>query len=235
MRHAKIVSTLLAAVLLSGCSHTLHGVKNDADDFGYWVNGKPSHDERTYGKAPTGYAGTHIARDAIMNPPPHGLDARWKIEEREKKERALLLAQQTTTTTTTSSDNTMPAAPAYGDLSQQVFFPHGSAHIAPRDKQRLTAFGDSVKDDNNVSLTVVGHASTRVNTTDDPVKKKEINFAIAQKRATAVTKVLKNAGVKPGYVEAVSQGDDVPNPDPGMKDQESADRRVEVYKADKHD
>lgn len=235
MRHAKFVPVLLTALLLAGCTRTLHGVKNDADDFGRWVNGKPSHDERNYGKVPTGYAGQHKERDAIMNPE-GGLEAKWKIEKREKiqkiEEHNAAVVNETTTTTTTTTDG---APASYGDLSQQVFFPHGSAKIAPGDKKRLTNFGDSVKTDPNVDLTVVGHASTRVDGTNDPVKKKEINFAIAQKRATAVSKVLKNAGVNPGTIEAVSQGDDVPNPDPGSRDQESADRRVEVYKAEKHD
>ena len=236
-RFTKTVLSLSAALLLSACSGTMHGIHNDSEDIGRWTQGKPSHMERNWGSPPTGWNGQHEYRDRLLKPQPQGLDAKWKIEERNKWRQ---VDSVTTDTTTTDSVTVYPvdggapvdAATAntnYGQLSEQVFFKHGSAHIKNDDKQRLETFGSSLRGEPNVAVTVVGHASTRVNTTNDPVRRKEINFEMAQKRATAVTGVLKHSGIEPGMVTAVSEGDEVPNTDPGSRDQEFADRRVEVY------
>ncbi|MDE1151032.1 MAG: OmpA family protein [Micavibrio sp.] len=239
-----LVTLSLAATLLVSACNTARGLKDDAEDNANWVNSKPSHLERSWGPVPAGYANQHNARDLILHPAPHGIDAKWKRDEK-----ARALEAQAASGPVTNADNTVTvfpvdgapagdnmtptynaAAPAdYGQLSQQLFFQHGSAKITAGDKARLNTFGQSIKDQPSASLTVVGHASTRVNTTDDEARRKEINFEIAQKRAAAVTGVLKNSGVEPGMVTAVSEGDEVPNQDPGSRDQESADRRVEVY------
>jgi outer membrane protein OmpA-like peptidoglycan-associated protein len=121
-----------------------------------------------------------------------------------------------------------PLAMGYGEMAAQIFFLHGSAHIGAGDRKQLASAARKVKK-RNVSVTVVGHASHRVNTTDDPIRKKEINFEMAQKRANAVTNALISQGVEPGWVMAVSKGDDEPNMHRGKRSQEAADRRAEVF------
>ena len=100
-----------------------------------------------------------------------------------------------------------------------------SAAIGAADKKEL----HDIAKQNIQSVTVVGHASRRVDGVTDPVRRKMINFQMAQKRADAVVRELKKAGANPSWVQAVSQGDDTPNPDPGAMSQEDADRRAEVY------
>ncbi len=237
LRLTKVALSLSAALLLSACSGTMHGIHNDSEDIGRWTMGKPSHMERNWGSPPTGWNGQHEYRDRLLKPQPQGLDAKWKIEERNKWRQVDSVTTDTTTTDSVTvypvdgatTETTTTTTANYGQLSEQLFFKHGSAHIAKDDKQRLETFGSSLRGEPNVALTIVGHASTRVNTTNDPVRRKEINFEMAQKRANAVTGVLKQSGVAPGMVTAVSEGDEVPNTDPGSRDQESADRRVEVY------
>ena len=56
-----------------------------------------------------------------------------------------------------------------------------------------------------------------------------INFVMAQKRANAVTRELHQDGLAPDWVMASSRGDEVPNPNPGNRTQEAADRRGDVY------
>jgi outer membrane protein OmpA-like peptidoglycan-associated protein len=124
----------------------------------------------------------------------------------------------------------MRAGPtAYGMMVQQIYFAHGSAHIGAVDNRALHVHAKRIRTKGPVAVTVVGHASHRVNTTDDPVRKKEINFEMAQKRADAVTNVLTSDGVTPSWVMAVSKGDDEPNPHRGKRSQEAADRRVELF------
>lgn len=117
-----------------------------------------------------------------------------------------------------------------GNLAQQVFFEHGSAKINKADKAALHSFGESLaQSEHDYKLNVIGHASSRVDNVQDPIRKKMINFNIAQKRANVVTRELKSAGVKPDSVIVTSKGDNEPNPNPGDKTQEAADRRVDVY------
>lgn len=118
----------------------------------------------------------------------------------------------------------------YGQLVQQIYFAHGSASLGKTDKKNLQQLAKGIKRTaDDVSVTVVGHASKRVDGVSDPIRKKMINFEMAQKRANAVTHELKKSGVNPAWVRTVSQGDDAPNPAPGTRSQEDADRRAEVY------
>ena len=120
----------------------------------------------------------------------------------------------------------------YGDIVQRLYFGHGSAAIAASDRRQLKEIASGLKrSTTDISVTVVGHASKRVDGVADPVKRKMVNFEMAQKRSNAVTTELGKAGVRPDWVRTVSMGDDVPNPDPGSKSQEEADRRVELYVA----
>ena len=129
-----------------------------------------------------------------------------------------------------------PSAPAtpsydfYGQLVQQLYFVHGSSVIAQSDKKHLKELASGLKRTaNDVSVTIIGHASKRVDGVSDPIEKKMVNFEMAQKRANAVTAELKKSGVNPAWVRTVSKGDDAPNQNPGTKSQEDADRRAEVY------
>lgn len=118
----------------------------------------------------------------------------------------------------------------YGQLVQQIYFAHGSATLGKADVKNLQQLAQGIKRTaDDVSVTVVGHASKRVDGVTDPIRKKMINFEMAQKRANAVTRELKKSGVNPAWVRTVSQGDDAPNPAPGTRSQEDADRRAEVY------
>ena len=122
-----------------------------------------------------------------------------------------------------------PVYDSQGQLVQQVYFKHGSSNLSKSDKDSLKSFGKTLQNDGSVGLTVVGHASQRVNGVSDPSRKHDINYKMAQKRANAVTKTLKEAGVNPGLIQTVSKGDAEANPYPGSMGQEAADRRAEVY------
>jgi outer membrane protein OmpA-like peptidoglycan-associated protein len=119
---------------------------------------------------------------------------------------------------------------AYGAPAEKVYFGHASARVGKADKAKLRKLARKGRKNLAADITVVGHASRRVDRVKDPIKKKMINLAMAQKRANAVTHELKKAGLKPAWVKAVSKGDEEPNstPPPGL-DQEAADRRVEIF------
>lgn len=125
--------------------------------------------------------------------------------------------------------------PAEGTLREEVFFPYGSSSLDKKDRNDLKELGSNLSRQEKYEVLVVGHASKKVNGIQDPVKRKMINFAIAQKRANAVAGELGKTGVKPNWVMAISKGEEEPNPAPGKRDQESADRRAAVYVAGERD
>jgi outer membrane protein OmpA-like peptidoglycan-associated protein/predicted small secreted protein len=123
----------------------------------------------------------------------------------------------------------MGIAPS-GNMAEQIFFAYGSSSVGSGDRGRLHKLAANLnRMGNPYSLNVVGHASKRVDHVKDPIRKKVINFEMAQKRANAVTQALRQVGANPDWVMATSRGDEVPNPNPGLKTQEAADRRAEVY------
>ena len=116
----------------------------------------------------------------------------------------------------------------YGNMQQRIYFGHGSATVNAADRTRLNGWAGGITGD-NVAITVVGHASKRVDGVTDPVTRKMINLKMAQKRANAVTAELKKAGVNPGWVQTVSKGEEEPAQVLDGKRQEDADRRAEIF------
>lgn len=127
-----------------------------------------------------------------------------------------------------NTDNSVYAAPA-GKMAEQVFFPYGSAKVEPVYKESLRSLSNRLKASRDYDISVVGHASKRVDNVEDPIRRKMINLSMAQKRSDAVTSELHKAGVNPAKVKSISRGDEEPNPTPDGKPQEEADRRVEVF------
>lgn len=117
-----------------------------------------------------------------------------------------------------------------GDLETQMFFDHGSSKIKLADKQKIKTLSDTLKskkDDYKVS--VVGHASKRVDGVNDPARKKAINFQIAKLRASNVKREFSNNGVASDMVLTSSKGDEDAIANPGDLAHEVSDRRVDVY------
>ena len=119
---------------------------------------------------------------------------------------------------------------AGGEMVQEIFFEHGSAKISRIDSKKLRELTKSlVHIVKHYKLSIIGHASTRIDHVTDPVRKKIINLKMAQKRADAVKRELHKTGVKPDWILVTSKGDREPNQNPGNRSQEAADRRVEIY------
>ncbi len=101
-----------------------------------------------------------------------------------------------------------------------IYFKHGSAALSGADKQMIKDFIASVE---GQSVTVIGHASKPVHVTEDPVQKGIVNLKMSAKRAETVAEALLRAGLTPSRVETVAKGD------AASMDQETKDRRVEIF------
>jgi len=101
-----------------------------------------------------------------------------------------------------------------------IYFKHGSAALSNADKQMIKDFIASVE---GQSVTVIGHSSKPVHVTEDPVQKGIVNLKMSAKRAETVAEALLRAGLTPSRVETVAKGD------AASMDQETKDRRVEIF------
>lgn len=225
MRIAKLVVAFLALSFMAGCTNTYHGAKDNIRDNLHWLHNEPSHMEKNWGPAPTGYYGQH-KRATLLKPVANTGKLVWT-------EVPAPVAVAEGPVTVYPIDGAQPVQYAdndynsvtvdYGQLMQQLYFDHGSAVISRADRAQLMNWGRSVKDQQGVAITVVGHASLRVDGVTDPVRRKEINFEMAQKRANAVTSALQKSGVMRGWIEAISKGEEE------ATGNEAADRRADVF------
>ncbi len=116
-----------------------------------------------------------------------------------------------------------------GEVAEQVFFGHGSSKVRGGSKELRLFAEDVINSDQRYKVSVVGHASQRVEGNISRSQKTAINYKIAEDRAHAVKNELRRAGIDTGLVVAVSKGDEEPNPYPGDLKQEDSDRRVDIY------
>lgn len=227
MRFSRVLLSVSAAVLLSACA-SIHDDPSKHSDVDNWMNGRPSRLEQKTGyRWPTGYAGQNEANLRELRSD-DGAVSVFPIDQAAPAPKPAVAPDMAPVTMTPPVD--MTTQEDYGQMMLQLFYRHGSSALTAGERKQIVNVAKNVSSAQPVALTVVGHASTRVDGVSDPVQKKMINFEMAQKRATAVTEVLTSAGVNPGWVQSVSKGDEEPNAVPGGRDQESADRRVEIFK-----
>lgn len=231
MRLSKLAFSLSFVVLLSGCNSFVNDKPLIDQDTKNWLHSKPSSLEGRLWKMPTGYYG----QNGQVAPAPQGIDTAdgsvtvFPVDGAADAPAPAQLADDAQMLPPVAEQST--SVDAYGNLAQELYFGHGSAAIGSGDRKALQALAKGFTHAAApVDLTVIGHASTRVDGVNDEMQRKVINFKMAQKRADAVTRVLKKSGVKPDWIQSISKGDEEPNTNaPAGKDQEAADRRVDVY------
>lgn len=167
---------------------------------------------------PSGYHGQHrYAKDMT--------------EQRVVTVQQTQITPATTATTTTMTQDTTRQMTTSPVLMHETYFNHGSARLSPVDKTALRAVAQDVKA-KDADVTVVGHASSRVDGDVSAQRADDLNYNISNKRAIAVTNELTQQGVSPSKISAVAKGDQQPNAHTGDKTQEAADRRVEIFAND---
>ena len=121
-----------------------------------------------------------------------------------------------------------------GEVSKQIFFEYGSAKINPAQMEKIKNLSyEIVSSGNAYEVSVVGHASKRVDKVKSKKLKQKINQRMSEVRAQTVSGVLAEIGIPSQLVVISAVGADVPNPTPGTLPQEVADRRVDIYIAKK--
>jgi len=249
MRLTRISLALAAVLTLSACTGTWSGMKADSKDIDHWMDGKASQAGYDWGAFPKGYTGQNVQGKTILHPPPPKPEkpAPAPMPAPEAPAPAMAAApvpapQQAAPVSgmihstnditvfrisdadkgASYSATPLPPAQAYGQLVQKIYFGYGSSAVSTQDAGKLASFAHGLGMGADVHLTVIGHASGTVKGVKDAARRKAINQKIAKKRADAVARALKKAGVKAASIKVISKGD------AEAKDGKT-DRRVDVY------
>ncbi len=113
---------------------------------------------------------------------------------------------------------------------EQVYFPYGSSKVAAIDRENLRELMRSLlRESDDYSLTVVGHASASVAGKGSGISKQIANYRMGKRRAEAVSHVLIGAGAARSAVTTRSVGATEPAQDLHGMSQQSADQRADVF------
>jgi outer membrane protein OmpA-like peptidoglycan-associated protein len=107
------------------------------------------------------------------------------------------------------------------NIPSDVSFDVGSAAIRPALRSVLDPFANSLRDDPNSRLTIIGHT--------DSTGSDAVNNPLSMERAQSVRDYLAARGVAPTRVETMGRGEREPIADNGTSEGRAKNRRVEIF------
>jgi chemotaxis protein MotB len=114
----------------------------------------------------------------------------------------------------------------YVSLAEQLLFSSGSIAVDSKGVTALQQLGKAIKDQHDLNIMVEGH------TDNVPVSKKSAymqdNWDLSVMRATAITKILTNAGVSPTQITASGRGEFLPLAPNDSAGNKQKNRRTEI-------
>lgn len=219
----KLICGLTAVLMLSACASTVFPDFDDNEDDievregGRVVRELP--DEGNSLKADTenaAYEGEKTAEEdeveAVKTEPVA------KEELSEENEDVTVAAEEV---------NAEPAGPSVSYRVETIYFDNGSSAVDAKYNAALRKVAKMVKE-NNASVVVYGHASSRTRDTD-PVSHKMANFKASAERAQSVAAALKRAGVPASKITVEALSDSQPAYLEVMPEGERLNRRAEIY------
>ncbi|MBE6452636.1 MAG: OmpA family protein [Alphaproteobacteria bacterium] len=111
--------------------------------------------------------------------------------------------------------------------AETIYFDNGSSYVSPKYNSNLRNVAKLVKE-NNASVIVYGHSSSRTRDTD-PVSHKLANFKASMERAQNVASALKRVGVPADKITIEAMSDSAPAYQEVMPEGERLNRRAEIY------
>lgn len=114
----------------------------------------------------------------------------------------------------------------YVSLAEQLLFGSGSINIDQKGVVALQQLAKAIKDQSDINIMIEGH------TDNVPVSRKsqymQDNWDLSVMRATAITKILTNAGVSPSRITAAGRGEHVPLAANDSPQDKQKNRRTEI-------
>jgi chemotaxis protein MotB len=114
----------------------------------------------------------------------------------------------------------------YVSLAEQLLFGSGSIEVDSKGVTALQQLAKAIKDQRDINIMVEGH------TDNVPISKKsqymQDNWDLSVMRATAITKILTNAGLSPKQITASGRGEFVPLASNDSPQNKQKNRRTEI-------
>ena len=203
-----VCSAAAAALLMSGCSNMSEREKGTAAGAGIGAGVGAVLSSATGGKAGTG-AVVGGALGAVAG----------NIWSKRQEDRRVALEQATRGTgveVTRTQDNQLKL-----NIPNDISFDTNSATIKPPMRAVLDPFVNSLRDDPNARLTIVGHT--------DSTGSDAVNNPLSVERAQSVRDYLAARGVSPTRIATMGRGEHEPVADNTTEAGRARNRRVEIY------
>jgi outer membrane protein OmpA-like peptidoglycan-associated protein len=200
-----------AAVLLAGCEST--GGMSERQKGTAIGAGVGAAAGAVLSKATGGKAGTGAVVGGAIGAVAGNVWSKRQEERRVAMEQA---TQGTGVDVSRTQDNQLKV-----NIPSDISFDTGSATIKPNMRSVLDPFANSLKDDPNARVTIVGHT--------DSTGSDAVNNPLSIERAQSVRDYLAARGVSPARVEVAGRGEREPVADNNSDAGRAKNRRVEIF------
>ena len=200
-----------AAVLLAGCEST--GGMSERQKGTAIGAGVGAAAGAVLSKATGGKAGTGAVVGGAIGAVAGNVWSKRQEDRRVAMEQA---TQGTGVDVSRTQDNQLKV-----NIPSDISFDTGSATIKPNMRSVLDPFANSLKDDPNARVTIVGHT--------DSTGSDAVNNPLSIERAQSVRDYLAARGVSPARVEVAGRGEREPVADNNSDAGRAKNRRVEIF------
>ena len=203
-----LVTLAAASLALAGCESMSPTQKGTAVGAGVGAGAGAVIAKGTGGKAGTGAAIGGVVGAVVGNI--------WSKKQEERKAAMERATQGTGVEVTRTADNQLKL-----NVPNDVSFDVNSATIKPELRGVLDTFANSLRDDPNAQLSIIGHT--------DSTGSDAINNPLSLERARSVKDYLAARGVASNRIETAGRGEREPVADNGSEAGRARNRRVEMY------
>ncbi len=205
---AGVIAVAAAAALLAGCENMSERQKGTATGAGVGAVAGAVISSATGGKAGTGAAAGGVLGAVIGN-----------VWSKRQEDRRVAMEQATRGTgveVTRTADDQLKL-----NIPNDVSFDVGSAAIRPAMRSVLDPFANSLRDDPNARISIIGHT--------DSTGSDAINNPLSVDRAQSVRDYLSSRGVAVSRIETAGRGEREPLADNTSEAGRAKNRRVEIF------
>jgi outer membrane protein OmpA-like peptidoglycan-associated protein len=203
-----LVTLAAASLALAGCESMSPTQKGTAVGAGVGAGAGAVIAKGTGGKAGTGAAIGGVVGAVVGNI--------WSKKQEERKAAMERATQGTGVEVTRTADNQLKL-----NVPNDVSFDVNSATIKPELRGVLDTFANSLRDDPNAQLSIIGHT--------DSTGSEAINNPLSLERARSVKDYLAARGVSANRIETAGRGEREPIADNNSEAGRARNRRVEMY------
>ena len=196
-----------ASLLMAGCENMSERQKGTASGAGIGAVAGAVISSATGGNAGTGAAAGGVLGAVIGNV--------WSKRQEDRRAAMEQATKGTGVEVSRTADNQLKL-----NIPNDVSFDTGSAAIKPTMRSVLDPFANSLRDDPNARITIIGHT--------DSTGSEAVNNPLSVERAQSVRDYLSSRSVSASRIETVGRGEREPIADNNTAEGRAKNRRVEI-------